>query len=96
MYFRNHPVGCTATIIYQMYGENGVEIEPNMAGILCSAILSDTLIFRSPTCTAQDEYAARKLAEIAGIDIDQFAQEMFGSGRESAGAHSRTGADAGL
>uniref|UniRef100_UPI003AF77D3C DHHA2 domain-containing protein n=3 Tax=Butyricicoccus sp. TaxID=2049021 RepID=UPI003AF77D3C len=57
-----------------------VEIEPNMAGILCSAILSDTLIFRSPTCTAQDEYAARKLAEIAGIDIDQFAQEMFEAG----------------
>lgn len=80
VYFRNHPVGCTATIIYQMYGENGVEIEPNMAGILCSAILSDTLIFRSPTCTAQDEYAARKLAEIAGIDIDQFAQEMFEAG----------------
>lgn len=85
VYFRNHPVGCTATIIYQMYCENSVDIEPDMAGILCSAILSDTLIFRSPTCTPQDEYAAHQLAKIAGIDIESFAQEMFEAGENLQG-----------
>ncbi|MDO5784066.1 MAG: putative manganese-dependent inorganic diphosphatase [Eubacteriales bacterium] len=80
VYFRNHPVGCTATIIYQMYGEYQVEIPPQIAGILCSAILSDTLIFRSPTCTSQDEYAARQLATIAGVEIDELAREMFEAG----------------
>lgn len=85
VYFRNHPVGCTATIIYQMYLENGVEIEPDMAGILCSAILSDTLIFRSPTCTSQDEYAARQLAQIAGIEVEEFAKEMFEAGENLEG-----------
>ncbi|MDO4174092.1 MAG: putative manganese-dependent inorganic diphosphatase [Eubacteriales bacterium] len=85
VYFRNHPVGCTATIIYQMYQENNVEIEPDMAGILCSAILSDTLIFRSPTCTPQDEYAARQLAKIAGIEVEAFAQEMFEAGENLEG-----------
>lgn len=80
VYFRNHPVGCTATIIYQMYGEYQVEIPKQIAGILCSAILSDTLIFRSPTCTPQDEYAARQLAAIAGVEIDELAREMFEAG----------------
>lgn len=80
VYFRNHPVGCTATIIYQMYGEYQVEIPQQIAGILCSAILSDTLIFRSPTCTPQDEYAARQLATIAGVEIDELAREMFEAG----------------
>ena len=85
VYFRNHPVGCTATIIYQMYCENSVKIEPDIAGILCSAILSDTLIFRSPTCTPQDEYAAHQLAQIAGIDIEVFAKEMFEAGENLQG-----------
>lgn len=85
VYFRNHPVGCTATIIYQMYCENSVQIEPDIAGILCSAILSDTLIFRSPTCTPQDEYAARQLAQIAGIDVETFAKEMFEAGENLQG-----------
>lgn len=80
VYFRNHPVGCTATIIYQMYGEYQVEIPQQIAGILCSAILSDTLIFRSPTCTPQDEYAAHQLATIAGVEIDELAREMFEAG----------------
>lgn len=80
VYFRNQPVGCTATIVYQMYQENNVEIEPNIAGILCSAILSDTLIFRSPTCTPQDEYAARQLAQIAGVEVEKLAVEMFEAG----------------
>ena len=79
VYFRNQPVGCTATIVYQMYLENNVEIEPDMAGILCCAILSDTLGFRSPTCTKADETAARALAGIAGVDTDAIAREMFES-----------------
>ena len=70
VFFRNQPVGCTATIVYQMYQEEGVEVEPVIASLLCSAIISDTLMFRSPTCTPLDERSARKLAEIAGIDID--------------------------
>lgn len=80
VFFRNQPVGCTATIVYQMYRESGVEIEPQMASLLCSAIISDTLMFRSPTCTAVDENAARELAEIAEINIEEFASEMFRAG----------------
>ncbi|MBQ8646735.1 MAG: putative manganese-dependent inorganic diphosphatase [Oscillospiraceae bacterium] len=80
VYFRNQPVGCTATIVYQMYTEQGVEIAPNIAGILCSAILSDTLMFRSPTCTPMDEGAARALARIAGVEVEQLAAEMFEAG----------------
>lgn len=82
VYFRNQPLGCTATIIYQLYRENAVEIEPKIAGLLCSAILSDTLMFRSPTCTAVDRAAAVDLAGIAGIDIPQYAQSMFEAGSD--------------
>lgn len=80
VFFRNQPLGCTATIIYQMYQEAGVKVEPKIAGLLCSAIVSDTLLFRSPTCTPMDEMAARSLAEIAGIEIEKYAMEMFGAG----------------
>ena len=80
VYFRNQPVGCTATIIYQMYQENNQPVSKEIAGILCAAILSDTLLFRSPTCTPLDETTARKLAEIAEIDMDAFAMEMFEAG----------------
>ena len=80
VFFRNQPVGCTATIVYQMYQEAGVEVDPTNAALLCSAIISDTLMFRSPTCTPLDEKTARTLAEIAGIDIESFAQEMFNAG----------------
>lgn len=80
VYFRNQPVGCTATIVSQMYEENGVEADPVNAALLCSAIISDTLMFRSPTCTPLDEATARKLAAIARIDIETFAQEMFNAG----------------
>lgn len=80
VYFRNQPVGCTATIIYQMYQENNQPVSREIAGILCAAILSDTLLFRSPTCTPLDETTARKLAEIAGIDMETFAMEMFEAG----------------
>ena len=77
VYFRNQPLGCTATIIYQMYLEAGVEIEPKIAGLLCSAIISDTLLFRSPTCTAVDRAAAEKLAQIADIQLEEYAGKMF-------------------
>jgi manganese-dependent inorganic pyrophosphatase len=77
IFFRNQPVGCTATIIYQMYEQEKVPIDKKMAGLLCSAIISDTLLFRSPTCTEVDRVAATKLATIAGINLERFAQEMF-------------------
>lgn len=80
VFFRNQPVGCTATIIYQMYKENKIKIESNIAGLLCAAIITDTLMFRSPTCTATDENAAEDLAGIANIDIKTFADELFHAG----------------
>lgn len=80
VFFRNQPVGCTATIIYQMYQEECVEVDPETAALLCSAIISDTLMFRSPTCTPLDEASAKKLAEIAKVDIEELALEMFNAG----------------
>lgn len=80
VFFRNQPVGCTATIVYQMYQEAGIEPDPVNAALLCSAIISDTLMFRSPTCTPLDENTARKLAEIAGVEVENLAQEMFNAG----------------
>ena len=77
VYFRNQPVGCTCTIVTQMYRENGVEIEPHIAGLLCSAIISDTLMYRSPTCTPVDKATAEELAKIAGIDVEEYAKKMF-------------------
>ena len=82
VYFRNQPVGCTATIITQMYDENGVDIPPQLAGLLLAAILSDTLAFRSPTCTPVDENTAKRLAKIAGVDIEEFSTEMFEAGEK--------------
>ena len=80
IYFRNQPLGCTATIITMMYIENSIEIEPKIAALLCSAILSDTLMFRSPTCTLADESTARMLAVKAGVDIESLAAAMFSAG----------------
>ena len=82
VYFRNQPVGCTATIITQMYDENGVDIPPQIAGLLLAAILSDTLAFRSPTCTPVDENTAKRLAKIAGVDVEEFSTEMFEAGEK--------------
>ena len=82
VYFRNQPVGCTATIITQMYDENGVEIPQKTAGLLLAAILSDTLVFRSPTCTPLDEATATRLAKNAGVEINTFANEMFEAGEK--------------
>jgi len=78
--FRNHPVGSTATIINRLFEEKGLIPEPKIAGIMCAAILSDTLVFKSPTCTPEDVRAAKKLAEIANIDINEFGPEMFKAG----------------
>ena len=85
VYFRNQPVGCTATIVTQMYREQGVEITKPIAGLLCSAILSDTLMFRSPTCTPVDEQIARELAQIAEIDVEDYAKQMFRAGSDLKG-----------
>ena len=85
VYFRNVPVGCTCTIVYQMYRENGVEVDATTAGLLLSAILSDTLMFRSPTCTPTDERAARELAQLAGVDLEEYADAMFGHGGDVSG-----------
>lgn len=82
IYFVNQPVGCTATILYQMYIEKGMEISREIAGLLCAAIISDTLMFRSPTCTIQDKMAAGALALIADIDIESLAEEMFRAGAD--------------
>ena len=83
--FRNEPVGSTATIIYGLYKEKDVEIPAGIAGLLCSAIISDTLVFHSPTCTGRDRRAAVELARIAGIDdIVSYAKEMFKAGGDIA------------
>ncbi len=80
VFFRNQPVGCTGTIVYQMYKENQIEVDRQTAGLLCSAIISDTLLFRSPTCTEADRKAAMDLAGIAEVDIEKYAGEMFVAG----------------
>ena len=82
VYFRNQPLGCTSTIIYQMYQEQRVEIPKEIAGLLLSAIISDTLLFRSPTCTPLDKSVAKRLAEIADVDIEDHAKKMFRAGSD--------------
>lgn len=85
VYFRNEPVGCTATIVHAMFAENNVEIPKHIAGLLLSAILSDTLMFHSPTCTMLDKAAAKELAEIAGENIEEYATKMFEAGEDLTG-----------
>ena len=82
VYFRNQPLGCSSTIIYQMFGEKGIEIPKQIAGLLLSAILSDTLMFRSPTCTQLDIMAAEALAKIANVEIEKYARDMFRAGSD--------------
>lgn len=84
-YFRGEPVGCTSTILYSIYQEQGVEIPKNIAGLMMSAILSDTLCFRSPTCTPRDERAGRALAKICGEDPEAYADAMFDAGADLTG-----------
>lgn len=78
--FRNQPVGCSSTIINKIYEERGITPDKRIAGLMCAAILSDTLVFKSPTCTPEDIRAAKKLAEIAEIDIESFGKKMFEAG----------------
>lgn len=80
VFFRNQPLGSSCTIIYTMYKEYGVEVDKTTASLMLSAIISDTLMYRSPTCTEIDKAAGKELAEIAGIDVEDFAREMFRAG----------------
>lgn len=80
LYYRAEPVGCTATILYKMYNERGYDIKPEIAGLMISAIVSDSLLFKSPTCTEQDVNAARALASIANVDVDQYGLDMLKAG----------------
>ena len=82
LYFRAEPVGCTATILNKMYKEKGIEVEKNIAGLMLSAIISDSLLFKSPTCTEEDVEAARELAEIAGVDAEKYGLEMLKAGAD--------------
>jgi manganese-dependent inorganic pyrophosphatase len=82
LYYRAEPVGCTATILNKMYKESGIAIDKKIAGLMLSAIISDSLLFKSPTCTAQDVAAARELAEIAGVDADGYGLEMLKAGAD--------------
>ncbi|MEY2194533.1 manganese-dependent inorganic pyrophosphatase [Bacillus sp. OV166] len=82
LYYRCEPVGCTATILNKMYKENNKEISKEIAGLMLSAIISDSLLFKSPTCTPEDVAAARELAEIAGVDADAYGLEMLKAGAD--------------
>ena len=82
LYFRAEPVGCTATILNKLFKENGVEVPANIAGLMLSAIVSDTLLFKSPTCTEQDVQAGKELAEIAGVDVADYGLAMLKAGAD--------------
>ncbi|KHD84701.1 manganese-dependent inorganic pyrophosphatase [Heyndrickxia ginsengihumi] len=82
LYYRAEPVGCTATILNKLYKENGVEIRKEIAGLMLSAIISDSLLFKSPTCTDEDVAAAKELAEIAGVDANTYGLEMLKAGAD--------------
>lgn len=82
LYFRAEPVGCTTTIILKLFKENGVTVPANIAGLMLSAIISDSLLFKSPTCTEQDIHAARELAEIGGIDPETYGLAMLKAGAD--------------
>lgn len=82
LYFRSEPVGCTTTIIYKLFKEHGVGVPADIAGLLLSAIISDSLLFKSPTCTEQDILAARELAEIAGVDAEDYGLSMLKAGAD--------------
>ena len=79
-YYRAEPVGCSATILYKMYKERGFEIKPEIAGLMISAIISDSLLFKSPTCTKEDVDAAQALKDIANVDLEAYGLEMLKAG----------------
>lgn len=80
IYFRNEPVGSTSTIVGSIFFENGIRPSKKVAGVLCAAIISDTLLFKSPTSTLVDKLVLKRLAGIADIDVEKFAKEMFKAG----------------
>ncbi|MDN4495445.1 manganese-dependent inorganic pyrophosphatase [Ureibacillus aquaedulcis] len=82
LYYRAEPVGCTATILNKIFKENNVEVPSNIAGLMLSAIVSDTLLFKSPTCTEQDVQAGKELAEIAGVNVDEYGLAMLKAGAD--------------
>ncbi|RWZ60813.1 manganese-dependent inorganic pyrophosphatase [Halobacillus fulvus] len=82
LYYRAEPVGCTATILLKLYKEKGVEVPKEMAGLMLSAIISDSLLFKSPTCTEEDVQAANELAEIAGVNAEEYGLEMLKAGAD--------------
>ncbi|EAH0351487.1 TPA_asm: manganese-dependent inorganic pyrophosphatase, partial [Listeria monocytogenes] len=82
LYYRAEPVGCTTTILLKMFRENEVEVSKTVAGLMLSAIISDTLLFQSPTCTEEDKVAAEKLALIADVDIQTYGMEMLKAGAD--------------
>ncbi|EAG9383631.1 manganese-dependent inorganic pyrophosphatase [Listeria monocytogenes] len=82
LYYRAEPVGCTTTILIKMFRENEVEVSKTVAGLMLSAIISDTLLFQSPTCTQEDKVAAQKLAQIADVDIQSYGMEMLKAGAD--------------
>ncbi|WP_404430398.1 manganese-dependent inorganic pyrophosphatase [Sutcliffiella horikoshii] len=82
LYYRAEPVGCTATILNKLYKENGVEISKPVAGLMLSAIISDSLLFKSPTCTEQDVQAAKELAAIAGVNAEEYGLAMLKAGAD--------------
>ena len=82
LYYTAMPVGCTATIIYGMYEQERIEIEPKIAGLMLSAIISDTLLFKSPTCTSLDVEVGNKLAQIANVDVNKYGLEMLKAGTD--------------
>lgn len=82
LYYRAEPVGCTATILLKLFKEHGVEVPQEMAGLMLSAIISDSLLFKSPTCTEQDIKAAKELETIAGIDAQEYGLNMLKAGAD--------------
>jgi manganese-dependent inorganic pyrophosphatase len=85
LYYRAEPVGCTATILNKMYQENGISIQSPIAGLMLSAIISDTLLFKSPTCTSEDVAAAKELASLAGVDAESYGLQMLKAGANVSG-----------
>ena len=82
LFYRAEPVGCTETVLYKLYKENAIEITKEIATLMISAIISDTLLFKSPTCTAEDKKAAEELSTIAGINVEEYGLEMLKAGTD--------------
>ena len=82
LYYRAEPVGCTATVLYKMYKEYDVEITKTIATLMLSAIISDTLLLKSPTCTKEDKVIAEKLAKIAEVDLEKYGKDLLKAGTD--------------